>query len=210
MRLIKDLGILYTSETKKYKKRYGIYECPYCLNHVKVLSTHVVQGNIKSCGCLKKINNAVRTHGFSNPSNRLYTTWKNMNQRCTNKNIKHFKNYGGRGITVCDEWKNDFKAFYEWSIANGYMDNLSIDRINNDGNYEPSNCRWATNQEQSDNKRDLRISNTSGVKGLNFISRDNLYLCRLTINNKRIKIGYFKNKEDAIKAIDDFKQKNSL
>lgn len=55
MRLIKDLGILYTSETKKYKKRYGIYECPYCLNHVKVLSTHVVQGNIKSCGCLKKI-----------------------------------------------------------------------------------------------------------------------------------------------------------
>lgn len=210
MRLVEDLGSLYTSETKKYKKRYGIYECPYCLKHVKVLSTHVVQQNIRSCGCLKKINNVARTHGFSHCGNKLYTTWKNITQRCTNIKLKHFKNYGGRGISICEEWKSDFKSFYDWAMLNGYEENLTIDRINNDGNYEPNNCRWATRQEQSDNKRELRITNTSGVKGLNFISKDNLYLCRLTVNNKRIKIGYFKNKEDAIKAINDFKQKNSL
>lgn len=78
-------------------------------------------------------------HGKKNT--RLYRIWLQMKNRCFNIRTNRYKDYGGRGITVCDEWKNDFTKFYDWSILNGYQENLTIDRINNDGNYEPSNCR---------------------------------------------------------------------
>lgn len=90
-------------------------------------------------------------HGLSNT--RLYRIWLQMKNRCYNSKTERYSDYGGRGITVCDEWKNDFKAFYDWAMLNGYRDDLSIDRINNDENYEPSNCRWATNIEQARNSR---------------------------------------------------------
>lgn len=115
MTQIKDLGFEYTSETKKYKKRFGIYECPYCNQHFRALSTHIQQGNIKSCGCLKKINIATTKHGMANKC-RLYTIWKNMRQRCLNQNNISFINYGGRGITICDDWLDDFMSFYDWAI----------------------------------------------------------------------------------------------
>lgn len=82
---------------------------------------------------------------------RLYNIWRNMKQRCYNKNHAKYKNYGGRGIQVCDEWRTDFMLFYNWAINNGYKDNLTIDRIDVNGNYEPDNCRWATPKQQSRN-----------------------------------------------------------
>lgn len=83
---------------------------------------------------------------------RIMQVWRDIIKRCYNPNIKNYKNYGARGITVCDEWKNDFMAFYNWAMENGYQNNLTIDRIDVNGNYEPSNCRWITIAEQQKNK----------------------------------------------------------
>ena len=82
------------------------------------------------------------THGKTNT--KLHGVWNTMKNRCSNPNVKSFKDYGGRGIKVCEEWRNDFSSFYEWAIKNGYLEGLEIDRINNDGHYEPNNCQWTT------------------------------------------------------------------
>lgn len=100
------------------------------------------------------------THKHSNT--RLYHVWERMKDRCYNKNSSAFQRYGGRGIKVCDEWKDDFQTFMDWSVSHGYDVNLTIDRINNDGNYEPSNCRWATMLEQQNNKRSNKILTING------------------------------------------------
>ena len=146
-------------------------------------------------------------HGMTHT--RIYQTWADMKQRCTNKNNPFYHRYGGRGIKVCDAW-NDFVPFYKWAIENGYSENLTIDRINNNGNYEPSNCRWATQQEQSLNKKHL--PNSNGYVGVHKrIVRGNTYysaeLCR---NRKFIYVGNFRTPEEAHKAREEYIRRNNL
>lgn len=116
-----------------------------------------------SCGCFHKeiVGSMNRKHGLYNKCGRLYSLWKSIRYRCYSKNSKDYGKYGGRGIIMCDEWKEDFKAFHDWAIANGYKEEktdkglniLTIDRIDVNGNYEPSNCRFVTNAVQARNKR---------------------------------------------------------
>lgn len=127
-----------------------------CGKNCKTTSHNLLSGNTKSCGCLAF--NYFHNHDGKNikhnkSNTRLYHIWRDMKLRCYNEKQVGYKNYGARGIKVCNDWKNDFKAFYAWAINNGYNETLSIDRINNDGDYEPSNCRWNTCVHQSNHKR---------------------------------------------------------
>lgn len=118
-----------------------------CGHELVVCGDSLKQGRTKSCGCLNSemVKGRVLKHGYT--YHRLYRIWRNMLYRCRNENCPEYPRYGGRGITVCDGWVKDFQLFYNWSMRSGYADNLTIDRIDNDGNYEPTNCQWLTRSE---------------------------------------------------------------
>ncbi len=138
------------------KNHQSMWECECeCGNIAIVRGNYLTSGHTTSCGCIHKLGNH-KTHGMSYNS-RLYNVWRGMKQRCCDKNHPKYGHWGGRGIRVCDEWLNSFLNFYDWAMGNGYQNNLSLDRINNDGNYDPSNCRWATAKEQANNRRKRRI-----------------------------------------------------
>lgn len=133
-----------------------------CGNEIKVTSVNLKKGHTKSCGCLKSIATIEKNKTHELSKTRVYHIWQDIKKRCYNKKSKCFKRYGGRGITMYKEWLENPKSFYDWSINNGYNENLSIDRINVNGNYEPSNCRWATLEEQANNKRTNRMIEYNG------------------------------------------------
>lgn len=142
-KLIEDLGMRYPTEKSNKKIRYGLYECRYCGNQWEVISYDIKSGSTKSCGCyranlMSALGKLQTKHGLS--YNKFYAIWNAMVQRCTDVKQKSYKNYGGRGITVCDEWL-DVTNFITW-VKSTYIDGMSLLRININGNYEPSNCRW--------------------------------------------------------------------
>lgn len=129
-----------------------------------IVGSRLRNGTTKSCGCIhrEELKERKTTHGMA--KTRLNNIWHGMKQRCYNPNTKCYCNYGGRGIVVCNEWLHDFSAFRDWALESGYADNLSIDRVDVNGNYEPSNCRWATSSEQRVNQRSSLKRSTSKIK----------------------------------------------
>lgn len=139
------------------------WECKCDCGNIVIVGTQKLNnGNTKSCGCLHKDKwrQVISKHGGR--GTRLYRIWQGMITRCVNPNSKSYRYYGNRGVVVCDEWRKDFQSFREWALINGYAENLTIERINNNGNYEPSNCKWATLKEQQNNTRKNHIITSQG------------------------------------------------
>ena len=151
------------------RKKYFNCLCD-CGNVKSVRSDSLLAGLIRSCGCLKKEQDAINLNAgerHKQSGTRLYLIWQGMKGRCYNPHDARYHRYGGRGLTVCEEWKNDFPAFYNWAISNGYAEDLTIDRIDNDKGYSPDNCRWATQKEQSRNRAsNIKITIGNATKTL--------------------------------------------
>ncbi|MCG2236684.1 hypothetical protein K4S13_10730 [Staphylococcus epidermidis] len=142
---------------------YWLVECD-CGNTAVKSAKSITTGYSKSCGCLQKIatSKAKKTHGDTD--SRLYYIWENMKKRCYKPNSDRYKNYGARGITICEEWKNSYKNFYDWAYNNGYNKRLTIERKDINGNYEPSNCTWITRNEQAKNRTSNKWVFLDGIK----------------------------------------------
>ena len=161
------LTVIERVENDRHRKSVWKCRCD-CGKEIYVNGSHLKSGHTKSCGCYSRDYHREHPrikHGlvFDNgKKTRLYRIWAGIKNRCYNKKDEHYRNYGERGITVCDEWRNDYKCFYDWAMSNGYRKELTVDRIDVNGNYEPSNCRWASNKEQSRNKRNAIKVNYNG------------------------------------------------
>lgn len=159
MRNIKDLSGLEFDRLTVIEYHHTVNGLSYwrcrckCGNEKIIRGQCLLSGESKSCGCLARELSSIRNSTHKGRKTKLYHVWIDMKQRCTNTNQPDYPNWGGRGITVCDEWMNSFESFRGWALKSGYDSKLSIDRIDVNGNYEPSNCRWITVKEQNSNRR---------------------------------------------------------
>jgi len=190
-KLIKDLEPRKRKNSNRTDK-YALYMCE-CGNSFESVVSAVKLGRTVSCGCKRASRNNLATH-------ELYGTWKQMKERTSNPKHSYYPNYGGRGITVCDRWlsiENFIKDMYPT-----FKEGLTIDRIDHDGNYEPSNCRWATRTTQSRNTRKLMSTNTSGYRGV--IKHKDKWKAVITMSKKKIYLGLYLTQEEAAKAYDSY------
>lgn len=206
----KRFGKLMVIEYAYTKNKTRYWKCLCDCGKISYPSSNSLNmGHTKSCGCLNHVP-TTETHGLSKKT-PIYFVWKELRHRCSNPNHKSFKNYGGRGITVCTQWE-DFKTFYDWAVLNGYKEEtlkngknkLTIDRIDVNGNYEPSNCRFITNQEQARNKRNNVKVIYEGKEELLFNLCDRLDVDYSLVYN-RVRV----YKWDIVKALTEPKRSNN-
>lgn len=196
--------------TLKTGANYAKWLCKCdCGNKKKIMGHSLKRGDTKSCGCLQSELFKKMTTVHSLVSNPLYKVWQGMKERCYNANTLFYKDYGGRGITVCGEWIADPRAFIEWGFASNYKKGLQIDRINNDGSYNPNNCHFVTAQENAVNRR-KPSNNTSGYVGISLHKRSNKWMTKLVNKNKIHYLGSYRNKKEALKMRNDFIKINKL
>jgi len=207
MKMIHDLGRQFTTENSKQKKHLAIYECPICKQPFRACVSAISRGYIKSCHCENARLFLERSIKHGLVKHPLYGVFKAMQQRCLNPKDKAYPEWGGRGITICDEWKNNFVSFYNWAIVNGYKKGLLLDRENNDKGYYPSNCRWITSNISNENTRLLRKTNTTGYRGISYIKtgeRIKRWVAEIHYNGEKYRLGYHLTPEQAARAYNDF------
>jgi len=202
--LLKDLGRRYPTENSKQKRRYGLYQCPYCTNEFEEIIANIKNRSVKSCGCLRKTQLSKHNLRY----HPLYNIWNGIKTRCLNTKVSDYRHYGARGIKVCDRWL-DINNFIE-DMYPSYQEGLTLDRIDVDGNYEPDNCRWVTHNVQCRNTRDIRSTNTSGFRGVGYDKRRDKWRARITINTIEIHLGYYSTPLEAAKAYERYVRINNL
>ena len=199
-KLIGETWRKYPTETSTQKATYGLFECQYCKKEFECQVQSISSGNTKSCGCFA-------THGLG--SNKFYQTWYGMLQRCTNSSRKEFKDYGGRGISVCEEWL-DIRNFTEWcDLTHPNIEGMTLDRIDNDKGYSPENCTWSNKTTQAINKR-MQKNNKSGYVGVIWDKRTNKWRSSIIVNKKYKQIKMCETIEEAVQARDNYIIENNL
>ncbi len=203
--IIADAGI-------KHKKRHVTCECSCPLKTIKDIRLNDLKiGRTKSCGCLNDEKRLERNTTHGKRRHPIYHVWCDIKDRCYNKRKEQYKDWGGRGIKVCDEWKNNFQAFYEFCINNGWEKGLQIDRINNDGDYEPFNIRFVDQMINKQNQRLIKTNNTSGYRGVSYHQVTESYCAQINYQREQVyyKSGFPTAKSAAI-ARDTYCIKNNI
>ena len=204
-KLIGEVYKKFPTEKSAQLVTYGLYECQYCKTNFEAIFNNVKSGNTKSCGCFATKLNI--THGLG--TNKFYQTWYGMLQRCTNTMRQGYKNYGGRGITVCEEWQ-DVANFVAWcELTNPNIEGYSLDRIDNDLGYSPENCTWSDKTTQAINQRIMK-NNKSGFVGVSWHKGNTKWGAYIGVNKILKQIGSFKTLEEAIQARDNYIIENNL